>query len=106
MVGLSPQFGHARGASRPAQAAVLVHGHAAGVVTPVFKALEAFNKDGNDVALTDRADDAAHGWPLFLGMARMLGKTTRKMCANFAASWGKISLIRQREIYDRFMGKR
>jgi len=59
-VHLRLQLGHARGAARPPQGAVLVHGHATGVITAVFQALEAFDEDGDDVAGADRADDAAH----------------------------------------------
>jgi hypothetical protein len=55
------QFGHARGAARAARPAVLVHGHAAGVIAAVFQALQAFDQDGDDVALAGGADDAAHG---------------------------------------------
>jgi hypothetical protein len=35
--------------------------NAAGVITPVFQSLQALDKDGNNIALGDRADDAAHG---------------------------------------------
>ena len=38
-----------------------VHGHATGVVAPVFETLQALHEDGDDVAGGDRADDAAHG---------------------------------------------
>ncbi|MNT07571.1 hypothetical protein D3C72_1422840 [compost metagenome] len=57
---LLAQFGHALRAARAAQMAVGVHGDAAGVVAPVFQALEAFNKDRGDVALGDGANNAAH----------------------------------------------
>jgi hypothetical protein len=61
LVGLGLQLGDAGGAAGAAQAAVLVHGHAAAVIAAVFEALQAFDEDGDDIALTDRADDAAHG---------------------------------------------
>ena len=35
--------------------------HATRVITTVFKALEAFNQNRNDVARTNGADDATHG---------------------------------------------
>jgi hypothetical protein len=37
-----------------------VHGHAAGVITPVFKALQALHQHRNDVAGRNGADDATH----------------------------------------------
>mmetsp|Transcript_59261 Transcript_59261/g.139848 ORF Transcript_59261/g.139848 Transcript_59261/m.139848 type:complete len:517 (-) Transcript_59261:3941-5491(-) len=61
LLGLGLQLGHAGGAARPAQAAILMHGDAAGVISAVLQPLQAFDQDGNDIALTDRADDAAHG---------------------------------------------
>src|SRR5690606_30372451 len=42
--------------------AVIDHGDAGRVVAAVFEALEAFDEDGNHIAIRDRADDAAHGW--------------------------------------------
>jgi hypothetical protein len=38
-----------------------MHGHAAGVITPVFEPLQALHQHGNDVAGRDGADDATHG---------------------------------------------
>jgi hypothetical protein len=38
-----------------------MHGHAAGIVAPVFQAAQAFEQDGNDVVLRHGADDATHG---------------------------------------------
>jgi hypothetical protein len=38
-----------------------MHGHAAGVIAPVFEPLKALNEDGNDVAGRNGADDATHG---------------------------------------------
>jgi hypothetical protein len=38
-----------------------MHRDAAGVVAPVLQTLQALNEDGDDVALTDGADDATHG---------------------------------------------
>jgi hypothetical protein len=35
--------------------------HTAGVIAPVFQALQALHQDGNDVAGADAADDATHG---------------------------------------------
>jgi hypothetical protein len=35
--------------------------HAAGVVAAVFEPLQALNKNGDDVAVRNRRDDAAHG---------------------------------------------
>jgi hypothetical protein len=55
------ELGHARSAARPAQFAVLVHGHAAGVVAAVLEPAQALDQDGNDVARADGADDATHG---------------------------------------------
>jgi hypothetical protein len=38
-----------------------MHCNAAGVITPVFQTLQALDEYGNNIALGDRADDAAHG---------------------------------------------
>jgi hypothetical protein len=54
------KFGDAMGAAGAAQLAVGVHGNAAGIIATVFEALEAFEKNGGDVALRNRADDTAH----------------------------------------------
>ena len=54
------EFGHALGAARAPQLAIAVHGHAAGIVAPVFKATKAFDEDGGDVARCDGSDDATH----------------------------------------------
>jgi hypothetical protein len=55
------QLGHAGRAARAAQLPVLVDRDAAGVVAPVFEPLQSLDQDRDDVALADRADDAAHG---------------------------------------------
>ncbi len=55
------QLGHAGSAARALELAALVHRHATAVVAAVFQALQAFDQDGDDVAVADRADDAAHG---------------------------------------------
>ena len=34
---------------------------AGGVVAAVFEAPQAFDQNGNDVSISDRADDSAHG---------------------------------------------
>jgi hypothetical protein len=53
--------------THPAQVAGAVqYGDAGGVVTPVLEASQAFDQDGNDVAIRDRADDSAHGQLGFL----------------------------------------
>ncbi len=57
---LGSELGHARRAAAAAQCAVLVHGHAAGVVATVLMPLQAFDQDRNDVARTDGADNATH----------------------------------------------
>jgi hypothetical protein len=57
---LRQQFGHARRAARPFQAAGM-HGHAARVIAAVFQPLQALDEDGNDVPGGDGADDATHG---------------------------------------------
>ncbi|MCY1361205.1 hypothetical protein D9M69_478640 [compost metagenome] len=54
------QFGHSLRAARTAQMAVGIDGDAAGIIAAVFQALEAFNKNGGDVALGDGANNAAH----------------------------------------------
>src|SRR5690606_26496979 len=57
-------LGDAAGAAHAAHVALLAivdHGDAGRVVTAVFQALEAFDEDGNHIAIRDRADDAAHG---------------------------------------------
>jgi hypothetical protein len=55
------QFGHTRSAARAPQMPALVHRDAAAVVAAVLQPLQALDQDGNDVALADRTDDAAHG---------------------------------------------
>jgi hypothetical protein len=37
-----------------------VHSHAARVIAPIFKPLQALHKDGNNVAVRNSADDATH----------------------------------------------
>jgi hypothetical protein len=60
------ELGNARGAAGALQAARVaiqtgrVDGHAARVITPVFEPLQALNKDGNNVARRNGADDATH----------------------------------------------
>jgi hypothetical protein len=60
------EFCHTRGAAGALEAARAtvqagrVHGHAARVIAPVFKALQALHEDGNDVAGRNGADDATH----------------------------------------------
>ena len=54
-------FRHASGAAHAAHAVVAQHGDAGRVVAAIFQALEAFDQDGNHIAIRDRADDAAHG---------------------------------------------
>ena len=54
------KLGHALGAAGAAQLTVVVHGNAAGIVAPVFKATQAFNEDGGNVARRDGSDDATH----------------------------------------------
>ena len=67
---LLQQLSHAGGAAGALQAcrarcieAGGMYRHAAGVIAPVFKPLQALDEDGNDVARGNRADDAAHGVP-------------------------------------------
>ena len=60
------ELGHARRAARAPELTQLMHRDAAGVVATVFQPLQAFEQDGNDIALADGADDATHGLsPLF-----------------------------------------
>jgi hypothetical protein len=73
------QLGHARGAAGAAQFAVLVHGHAAGVIAAVFQALQAFDQDGNDVAGADGADDATHEISPRGGWNWRHGRQTRRL---------------------------
>ncbi len=58
--GLRRQFGDPLGAAHPLQPGARVHGHAAGVVAPVFQPAQAFEQDGNDIVLRHGADDATH----------------------------------------------
>ena len=53
-------LGHAPGAAHAADAVVAQHGDAGRVVAAVFQPLEAFDQDGDHIAIRDRADDAAH----------------------------------------------
>ena len=57
---LAGQIGHARDAAHPRQPAPGMHGHAAGVVPPVFQPLQALYQQAHDVARRNRAYDAAH----------------------------------------------
>jgi hypothetical protein len=59
------QLGHTCCAAGTLQAASAtqtgrMHGHATGVITPVFQPLQALHEDGNDVAGRNGADDATH----------------------------------------------
>jgi hypothetical protein len=58
---LNVQICHSRGASSPLQPAVLIHSHTTGIITTVFKPLEPFKQDGNNISGTDSTHDAAHG---------------------------------------------
>src|SRR4051794_33381709 len=68
LVDLRFEIGDARSAARTLQFAVHMQGDAAGVVTAVFEAFEAFQQNGGDIALRDGADDATHG-SSFFGLA-------------------------------------
>jgi hypothetical protein len=57
---LRVQFGHARYGTGALENAVAHHGHAAGVIATVFQAAQAFDQDGNDIAVRDRPNDATH----------------------------------------------
>jgi len=68
---LGLQFGDPGGAAGTVQASprgcrsaigrcTRVHGYTAGVVTPVFQALQALHQHRDDVARGHRADDSAH----------------------------------------------
>ena len=72
------QLGHPRGAARTQQTAALMHRHAAGVIAAVFKALEPFDQNRDDIALTDGADDATH-MLLPMDFIAILGFTKRLM---------------------------
>ena len=50
----------ADGAQAANLAAAIQDGKAGRVVTAVFEAAQAFDQDGNDVSISDRADDSAH----------------------------------------------
>jgi hypothetical protein len=54
------QVGNARGATRTSQLAVDMQCNAARVVAAIFEAFESLQQDGSDIALRNRADDAAH----------------------------------------------
>jgi hypothetical protein len=60
LVDLLAQLGHAGGGAGAAQRAALDDGHAAGVIAPVFQALQALDQDGNHIGRADGADDATH----------------------------------------------
>ena len=44
------------------------HGEAGGVVTAVFEPLEAFDQDGDHIAIRDCANDSAHSAELLQGI--------------------------------------
>jgi hypothetical protein len=77
------QLGHTRSAAGALQAARAaaqagrVHGHAAGVIAPVFEPLQALNEDGNDVAGRNGADDATPDEAPKQGMCWMLERSER-----------------------------
>ena len=58
-IDLRLKFGHARGAARALEPAGM-HGHAAGVIAPVFEPLQALHKDGDDILGRNRCNNAAH----------------------------------------------
>ncbi len=56
------QFLHLADGAQPAHLlATVQHGDAGGVVAAVLEALQPLDQDGDDVAVSDRTDDAAHG---------------------------------------------
>jgi hypothetical protein len=65
-----------------------VHGHTAAVIAAVFEPFQALYQDGNDVALTDGADDATHVVELLAQprpwlIGRMLGGLLDKLLAKY-----------------------
>ena len=58
---LGIEFRHARHAAGALEYALGVDRDAAGVVAAVLEATQAFDQDGDDVALGNRTDNAAHG---------------------------------------------
>ena len=50
----------AAGTAQAGRAVLGVNGHAAGVITSVFQALQALNQHGDNIAGRYRADDATH----------------------------------------------
>jgi hypothetical protein len=52
----------AHGAQATHLAAAIQDGDAGRVVAAVFQAAQALDQDGNDVSISDRADDSAHEW--------------------------------------------
>ena len=80
--GLLLKFRHTGGAAGALQTAILVHGHAAGVIAAVLQALESLDQEGNDVALRNRPDDAAHAQaPTGSVKATILGIPHRHECS-------------------------
>jgi len=80
------EFGHARGRARAGQAAVQVHGNAAGVVASVFEALQALDQDGGDITFGNCTDNTAHGEPHL----KIINKSYRRassMKYAFSALW-------------------
>ncbi|MNV05474.1 hypothetical protein D3C71_958130 [compost metagenome] len=82
---LLQQLSHAGGAAGALQAcrarcieAGGMYRHAAGVIAPVFKPLQALDEDGNDVARRDRADDAAHGVCPWVGFDGRIVRSVEK----------------------------
>jgi hypothetical protein len=55
----------ARGGARTLEAGACVNRHAARVIPAVFKPLQTLHEDGNDIALRNCSDDAAHDELLF-----------------------------------------
>jgi len=53
------EFGHAADGAQAMHAPVM-DGEAGRVVAAVFELAQAFDQDGDDVAVSDRGDDAAH----------------------------------------------
>ena len=99
------QLGHpggAAGAFKPAR----MHGHAAGVIPPVFEPLKALHQDGDDVAGRDCADDATHKNSLNptgekkvkRGLAVTLVVVIQNRLLIFTYFWILISIFIQQEI--------
>jgi len=59
-LGLRREFRHPADRTEPMQPPGIDQGQSGRIVAAIFEATQTFEKDGNDIAVSDRGDDATH----------------------------------------------